>query len=854
MNRWRGLIEGFGVALLFTALTVPMFYPISVHPGSMLFDRWDGCLHTWILAWDIHKLTTGLAGFFDANIFWPHKDALAYSDHLIGSAILVAPIYLITGNPLLAENAVGILGFILSGLGMYLLVRRFVPGRAAAIVAGLIFAYCPWRYGQLGHQSQLTTGQWMPFALLFLHRTMENQRWRDALLFGLFFTFQALCSFYLAAIMGTAAATLFIVELISRKGLYRNRAVWTRLAVVGALSLAIIVPTMIPYYRVQKSQGLERTELECIQLSADPLDYFAAPPWNRLYGWTYKTFESRLSPFPNENWLFPGILATLLAVTGIFRLSTGVAPARPLKKRFEMRFGLEWEHAQGVYLILAATALILSFGPEFHFYWKLTPIPLPYKLFYHIVPGFKALRVPSRFAYLLMLAMSVLAAYGYRNIERRIGSAVGRYALALLVSAGILAESFSSPLPNHPLPTGDAIPAVYKWLALQPADAVVAELPQYLDIPSAPKGSYDPLDFTCMYFSIFHRFQPMINGRSGFIPIPQQFIWYLMLRFPSPESVIMLKYLGVQYVVLHTAEYPGDKGKQIAARADALDSEFKLEGVFGADRVYRLLNPAPATVREKLEGLMLTEAYLPRQVSPKHEVEFMAHLHDGGPWPTMSFKLIDINAVVTETGPAGSRTFRQSQKLNIYMVPGQSRALIFQLKSPAWDGSYRWSIQIKFPDYPHLNRTFSFDLEVGNFPDSSKPGTLRAEFLGISAPSTLSAGEVFNIEARVKNAGDTLWRAHPRDGAYDGIVMLGIRDWHTPDKKRLSVQPKVERGYLDKFVTPGEDAVVRIQAWAPDAPGLYLIQLDMVVGDEHSAWFADRGSQFVWLPIEVRER
>jgi len=597
-ERWREALELILVTALFSALTMPMLYPISLHPGSVIFDRWDGCLHTWILAWDVHKFTSGLSNFFDANIFWPQHDALAYSDHLIGSALLAAPFYLISGNPLLAHNMVGILSFILSGFGMYLLARHFIANRPAAFLAGLIFAYCPWRYSQLGHMAQMLTGQWMPFALLFLHRVIENSRWRDALFFGFFFTLQALCSFYLAAMMSAAVATILAAEFISKK-FKQNPAIWTRLAMAAALSLVIIVPTTIPYYRVHREQGLERTEKECIELSADPLDYLAAPPWNRLWGFTAQTFRSKIGDFPNEKRLFPGIIALILAVVGFTLKNTGPVHRKPLSNA----------HIQKVYLALAIAAILLSLGPRLHIFWKITPVPMPYKLLYHLAPGFKALRVTSRFAYLFMLALAVLAAYGYNRLEMRLAlktreakrARILRWALIILIGGGILAEYFSAPLSYHVLPTGDAIPAVYKWLANQPADSAIIEIPQFPEFAITAKSLYDPLGYTFMYYSIFHKFQPIANGRSGFIPPAQPLFWTSML-VPSNEAIGLARYMGIGFIVIHTAYYPGNTGNKVEQLADNLDG-LKLEAVFGADRVYRVLNPAPRGKRQQQYGL-----------------------------------------------------------------------------------------------------------------------------------------------------------------------------------------------------------------------------------------------------------
>jgi len=294
---------------------------------------------------------------------------------------------------------------------------------------------------------------------------------------------------------------------------------------------------------------------------------------------------------------------------------------------------------------------------------------------------------------------------------------VGRCLLAAAVSIVILAESFSSPLPHYPLPTGDAAPAVYKWLAGQSKDAPVAELPQFQQFFLPARSSpYDPFGCSYMYYTIYHNFQPIINGRSGFAPPTQKVIWDTINAFPSQESLNMLKYLGVRFVVVHASEYQGDQGNAAVQRANALVSELKSEGVFGADTIYRLLNPAPGNVRGNLERLSISEAYLPQRAIPKSELEFKLHLVNSGEWPAMSFNLVEVRVIVTESGPLGAKTFEEKKRISVALLPGESQWLALPLKSPSGAGNYHWDVRLSFQNQSNLDREYSFDMAVGKAP------------------------------------------------------------------------------------------------------------------------------------------
>src|SRR5690242_11623933 len=80
--------------------------------GSAVYEG-DARLVAWALAWDNHALLTG-APLFDANIFYPTREALAYGEHFFGISLFSLPIYLATRNPALGYNLVWILSYLLA--------------------------------------------------------------------------------------------------------------------------------------------------------------------------------------------------------------------------------------------------------------------------------------------------------------------------------------------------------------------------------------------------------------------------------------------------------------------------------------------------------------------------------------------------------------------------------------------------------------------------------------------------------------------------------------------------------------------------------------------------------------------
>lgn len=195
-------------AALFLALTLLLTWPLALRPASTTLPMGpDGELFIWTLAWDAHAFVHQPFSIFDANIYHPLENSLAFSENLIGSALIAAPILWASGNPVLALNTVMFVSCMLCGLGGYVLARRIGISPAGAVVAGVIFAFSPPRFFRTG-QLHLGPVQWIPFAFASLHAYLDHGRRRDSWLAAGFFTLQALSSGHGAVFLTLAMAGL----------------------------------------------------------------------------------------------------------------------------------------------------------------------------------------------------------------------------------------------------------------------------------------------------------------------------------------------------------------------------------------------------------------------------------------------------------------------------------------------------------------------------------------------------------------------------------------------------------------------------------------------------------------------
>ncbi len=590
----RKIVERACVVLGFTALALAMTFPLAARaPRALPGDLGDPLLNAWILGWDAQRLAHGLDGFWNAPILWPSPQTLAYSEHLLGIAILVAPIYWISTNAVLAYNVAFIGSYVLAATGMYLLARLLCGRRDAAVIAALIFAFGPYRAGQLTHLQVLFSG-WMPIALWLLHRYFAAPSWPRIAAFAAAFVLQALSNGYYLFFLALPAGIVVLFELSRRR---HDRGAWRvlvpQLAGAAALILAALAPFVIVYMDLQR-QGFHRSESDWINFSADVGSYLFVAGGVRFWGWLHGALNA-------EAQLFPGLTAIALAAIGLSRTSRIPSESRIANPEARLQYAR-------LYAVIAAIAFLLSLGPEPKA-WGHQFLPSgPYLLLVRIVPGLDGLRAPARIAVVVYLALAVTAAYGAARLFDAM-SAPLRRVVFVAIAAFALIEGAAVPLQTVAV-DGRGRPqdrAAYRWLS-QSEPGAVLELPiREWDV--TPTLIYQ-------YATLVHR-HPIANGYSGYGSLMQEFLGGAGSPLRDLASIdatlTMLRAIGVRYVLVHPADYEDQTFGEATARAIAASAGHVAEArAYGAVTAFRLRPPA-----DQVAAAPANDAAL-RRITPDH--------------------------------------------------------------------------------------------------------------------------------------------------------------------------------------------------------------------------------------------
>ncbi|MGA7669463.1 MAG: hypothetical protein WBW04_03525 [Nitrolancea sp.] len=520
LSRSRLLVH-ISTLLLFLLWAILMTWPLVTGLGRQLASWGDPVFQAWTLAWDLHSWRTHPLNIFDANIFYPYRNTLAYSDYLFGQAALISPLLLKTGNAILADNVSLLLSFAFSGFAMYLMVVDLTGNRLAGIVAGFAYAFAPARMAQFEHL-HLTSAEWLPLAVLAARRALSQHSIKWSVVLGGIVVLQGLFGIYYFYFLAILLGVVFGAFLVT----HRDRSALIGVARAGAACLvgaALLIPILIPYQQVHDELGIERTVEEMNKWRAVPSDYLAVSPRNRYLGDSLGNTYSR----DLERDLFPGYILIVLAVFGLFNRR------------------LSWE--RWMLFAVAVISIVLSFGLTGHLGGH--DFPLPYRFFYYVVPGFKAIRVPARLGLLALVGLAGLAGLGLDLILGQLSkltktSLIQLFAassLSVLLVFGMSVEYTTRiPLPGAlPATLAESNRPDYAWLAQHPAPTV--ELPMGDGIIASAWPNF---------WSTFH-WNPVVNGYSGIAPPVYYIFRDEMKSFPSKRTIALLQGIGVRNVVYH---------------------------------------------------------------------------------------------------------------------------------------------------------------------------------------------------------------------------------------------------------------------------------------------------------------
>ncbi len=593
------------IAAGFIAAAVLMTWPLAAHLSTAVHDPTDPLVSASILDWDLYALFHHPLKLFEQPIFYPAHDALAFTEHLFGIALVVLPFRIAGASPVALHSLAIILGFAFCGYGASVLGRVLTRSTPASLVGGAFFAFVPYRFHHITHVSYVWAG-WLPLLLAALLWYARRPSWRRALLFGMAFFFNGLtCLHWLA--FGSIAIVLTAIFIAAAEHRFLDGQWWLRVGCATAIASIALAPWLVPYHTVATEYGMQRSWAETKPYSAHWRDWFTPARENSLYG--------QLVPdeaYEAEHPLFPGVLILILFGSAFAMMrredlpsdERERCPGEPGRFRFLHAidavialallialFGtiggpLDWEIGGFRLIAIESPAIPISLACALLLVRLWIRLPRPFRSrslaeviddsrfsvafycallwiavgvlgsfgldgFFHqtlfrLFPPVRGIRVPLRWAMITYVGLSGVAAVGMLPFLRR-ASRIGRWGISAAACAAILFECHAFPFHWSLIP--ERVPPVYRWLSSVAFKGAVAELPM--------GERFSDYEYLLRQTTHHH---PLINGISSFVPARYFKLADAAHRDPIDATFISsLEQLGAALVVVHVDDLYEDR-------------------------------------------------------------------------------------------------------------------------------------------------------------------------------------------------------------------------------------------------------------------------------------------------------
>ncbi len=613
-----------GILFFYLMLTLAMTYPLVAHlTDGVLGPPGDNFEYPYKLWWFKRAaFDLGVSPFFNPNVFYPEGYHLALHEMSLANVSLGMPLTILYGE-ISTYNALVLLSFVLSGFGAYLLVLRLTGERLAALVSGVLFAFCSYRMAHLGagHLNLLGT-QWLPFLFICLDQLLEKDRLLAAILCGVFYALSALSSWYYAPLVAVFAAAYVLWRGRPWRLRPLGSRLWRLLAVSAAVAGLLMAPS-IAYTAQQWSQrGMAFSLREVDVFSASIRDFVVPNAMHPLWGRQVSSYYLGRQDVP-EYMIGLSWLAMALALAGLWPRHRAVKPSlmeahRSTNVLHKDRTGPNRDWMSPPYALLLALSVILALGTTLHVggqrvylavpawmergftavmgvlanrlalhpmpsYYDLRVagmvyVPLPTLLGYLYVPFFDAMRVWTRFGMISAFAVAVLAGIGLARVMRSVSLRLVRrprsprpkgwrdvatrlqHPKLVIACLCLVAVLFELVVAPYPLGWSEVrAQPVDLWLARQIDKGAVIQLPLW-------KAESGP----GLYASTVHG-KPIVYGYGPFFPRRYRELRPVLWDLPTEQAVDLLRDRGVRYVLVGSESY-GAQWPDIESRIRQLDA------------------------------------------------------------------------------------------------------------------------------------------------------------------------------------------------------------------------------------------------------------------------------------------
>jgi hypothetical protein len=449
-------------------------------------------------------------------------DILAYGESAIGTGAVFVLLRFVGANDILAVYLVQVLLLTLMAVATLILAERLTGSLAAAVLSAFIFTTSNFVWAGIDHLP--IHFYFFPLlSLFFFDKAMESRRSSDLVLAGIMGGLQAYFSMQVLA-YHVLMLGIFLLFYARQFWDFPARAKWA-----WALGLILVALPVVLFY------------LNTV-VRLNPVDAFPRSEWDYVYSMNLtdllRAMPGKLITYaftsPSDGgWAkvahsaFPGLLPPMLALLGVVGL----------------------ERRRLIMISVGAAALLFSLGTQIEVPGGVVQSPLVY--FFAYVPLASYLRVGLRAFSLVLLALSILAGFGWLRLSMWIGRRNAALPRILLPLACLLiaAENISWPVNAFELKPYPTVPAGYLDFFEDKPDAVI------LDLPSTSNRWPFYIDEIIYVLWQTKHHRSILGGVNGHFPPSRLDTQLNTDQLPSRRAIQSLRRLGLTHIVWHKSMF-----------------------------------------------------------------------------------------------------------------------------------------------------------------------------------------------------------------------------------------------------------------------------------------------------------
>lgn len=386
---------------IFSIIVIFIFFllynqKLVLNISTSLSDWYDYPLMVYIMQQNISHLSTlDLANYDNISMYYNSPGGMYFTDLLLPQSVIGLFIYPFTENYITTHNIVFLIVGLLNIISLQYFWSIIFKDKRTVFLLTLLFTFSPYVLNMYAHYQMIS--YW--FFFFSLGKLVSAKKNSDYFISGLLSGLQFLAAVYIGIYSITISGIFFIWQL------YKNKNIKLTFKYGLFFLLGFIITAgyfAAKFSLVQKAYNIKRSADEYVNHSMQITDFFFNPSQSLWTETVYKYMNVHNHRLGGETF-----------GTGFVFLATSIFGVHILKKT---KLNKADKFICGFMVFMFLWGMIAILGPRLSINGKYLAIPLPYIFPLKLTPFFTALRVVSRWFFIVEIGLLYFTGYAIQFV------------------------------------------------------------------------------------------------------------------------------------------------------------------------------------------------------------------------------------------------------------------------------------------------------------------------------------------------------------------------------------------------------------------------------------------------------